>query len=77
MLLSSLDSTSLKLSLGGFGALLVGWYLVATLNQYIRLRHFRGPTSAAFSKWWLARCIGSGRANLALYEVTEKYGELL
>lgn len=53
---------------------LAAWTALSTWRQYIRLRQFKGPTLAAFSKWWLVKKVGGGRAYLDFWEVTQKYG---
>ena len=50
------------------------WSAVSTWRQYWRLRQFKGPTLAGFSKWWLIKRVGGGRAYLDFWEVTQKYG---
>jgi hypothetical protein len=55
---------------------LIFWSGISTWRQYSRLRDFKGPRLAGFSKWWLIRTVGSGRAYLDFWEVTKKYGKL-
>lgn len=50
------------------------WYFASTINQYLRLRHFKGPTIAGLTQIWLIRCVGGGRTHLDLQDVCEKYG---
>ncbi|KAH7192764.1 cytochrome P450 [Fusarium flagelliforme] len=52
------------------------WSALSTWRQYWRLRQFKGPTLAAFSKWWLIKRVGGGRAYLDFWEVTQKYGSI-
>ncbi|KAF4976804.1 hypothetical protein FZEAL_6585 [Fusarium zealandicum] len=59
------------------GGLLILWSGLSTWRQYNRLRDFKGPRLASFSKWWLVKTVGSGRAYLDFWEVTKKYGVLL
>lgn len=63
--------------LGGAVLLLIVSNTVSTVRQYYRLRHIKGPLLACFSKLWLLKRVGGGRAHLDLYEVCEKYGKLL
>lgn len=60
--------------LGVVVLLLLAWSVIATLRQYFRLRHFKGPFSTGISKLWLIRAVGGGRTHLDLYEACEKYG---
>ncbi|KAJ4175219.1 hypothetical protein NW754_005639 [Fusarium falciforme] len=55
---------------------LIFWSGISTWRQYNRLRDFKGPRLAGFSKWWLIRTVGSGRAYLDFWEVTKKYGSI-
>lgn len=50
------------------------WSALSTWRQYYRLRNFKGPRIAGFSKWWLVKRVGGGRAYLDFWEVTQKYG---
>ncbi|KAH8887290.1 pisatin demethylase [Thozetella sp. PMI_491] len=56
--------------------LFVLWSAASTVRQYYRLRHIKGPAGSGISKWWQIRKITSGRTQLDLYEVCQKYGEL-
>jgi hypothetical protein len=58
------------------GVLLLGvlTLVVQTIRSWYRLRHFKGPTLAAFSDLWLIRHVPRGTIHLDLFEVTEKYG---
>lgn len=62
---------------GAAALIFVVWYIVSTIRQYLRLRHFNGPTIAGFSQIWLIRCVGGGRTHLDLHEVCQKYGMLV
>ncbi|KAF7558832.1 hypothetical protein G7046_g5333 [Stylonectria norvegica] len=55
---------------------IVLWSLTSTLRQYNRLRDFKGPFIAGFSKWWLIKTVGGSRAYLDFWEVTRKYGSI-
>ncbi|RSL93864.1 hypothetical protein CEP52_012997 [Fusarium oligoseptatum] len=57
-------------------AVLIFWSGISTWRQYNRLRDFKGPRLAGFSKWWLIRTVGSGRAYLDFWEVTKKHGSI-
>ncbi|WZH43100.1 cytochrome P450 [Fusarium acuminatum] len=52
------------------------WSALSTWRQYNRLSNFKGPRLAAFSKWWLIKRVGGGRAYLDFWEVTKKYGSI-
>ncbi|OAA58727.1 Cytochrome P450 [Cordyceps fumosorosea ARSEF 2679] len=65
--------TSALFSILGF-ALVVS--LGTRLRQYWRLRHFKGPFLAGFSRLWLVRSTWSGRAYLDFWDVTCKYGSI-
>lgn len=58
------------------GLLVFVAYVVATLRQWARLRHFKGPALAGFSQLWLISCVGGGRTHLDLWEACKKYGKL-
>lgn len=46
-----------------------------TIRTWYKLRHFKGPSWAAFSKWWLVlHQVGRTRFHLEAYEVCKKYG---
>jgi hypothetical protein len=48
-----------------------------TIRTWYRLRYFKGPFWAAFSKWWLVRhVVGGGSFHLDSYDVCKKYGML-
>lgn len=49
--------------------------IVATIRQFYRLRHIKGPPIAGFSKWWLVSKVAGRRAHLDYYEVCQKYGK--
>ncbi|RSM20322.1 hypothetical protein CDV31_000817 [Fusarium ambrosium] len=57
-------------------AVLIFWSGISTWRQYNRLCAFKGPRLAGFSKWWLIKTVGSGRAYLDFWEVTKKYGSI-
>ncbi|KAI8274445.1 hypothetical protein K4K60_009683 [Colletotrichum sp. SAR11_57] len=52
------------------------WWLFSTVKQYLRLRHFRGPPLAAFSKLWHLKTVWGPKAHLDFYDVVKKYGNL-
>ncbi|RSL68941.1 hypothetical protein CEP54_002545 [Fusarium duplospermum] len=71
------DGLRPSIAIAGFlVAVLIFWSGVSTWRQYNRLRDFKGPRLAGFSKWWLIRTVGSGRAYLDFWEVTKKYGSI-
>ena len=54
-------------------------YIIVVATQSIliwyKLRHFKGPFWAAFSKWWLVQhAVGGSTFHLDAYEVCKKYG---
>lgn len=53
---------------------ITGLYLVQSFRSWYRLRHFKGPRFAAFSRLWLARHVAGGTMHLDFQEVNEKYG---
>lgn len=61
--------------LAGLGILTcVGLFAARTFWTWYRLRHIKGPFSAAFSNYWLVRHVAAGVMHLDLAEVCEKYG---
>lgn len=66
-----LDSRALAL----VAILFVVGYVVSTLYQWARLRHFKGPALAGFSQLWLISTVGGGRTHLDLWEACKKYGK--
>jgi len=50
-------------------------YIGNAVRVWYRLRHFKGPVSAAFSKFWILRSHLQQRVYLDVGEVCEKYGE--
>ncbi|GKU10634.1 unnamed protein product [Fusarium langsethiae] len=58
------------------GFLVIAVYVVTTLRQWTRLRHFKGPAFAGFSQLWLISCVGGGRTHLDLWEACKKYGDI-
>ena len=66
-----LDSRALAL----VAILFVVGYVVSTLYQWARLRHFKGPAFAGFSQLWLISTVGGGRTHLDLWEACKKYGK--
>jgi len=50
-------------------------YVGNAVRVWYRLRHFKGPISVAFSKFWLIRSHVQQRVYLDVGEVCEKYGE--
>lgn len=68
--------TSVTTGLVLLGAVVLS-YAASTLQQYYRLRNFKGPWSAGFSSWWHVRSVAGGRAYLDYWEVTQRYGQCL
>ncbi|KDN67099.1 putative cytochrome P450 [Colletotrichum sublineola] len=56
---------------------LIAYSIASIVNQYLRLRHIKGPPGAGFCKWWLVRAVGGGRLHLDFYEACEKYGSIV
>jgi hypothetical protein len=58
-------------------ALLFSAYLLfGRLQEYWRLRHFKGPATSGISWWWHSRAVLSGKAQEYYGDVTDKYGTL-
>jgi len=55
---------------------LATWHSVRVFRSWYRLRHFKGPTIAALTRFWLARKISAGGMHHDLQAVNEKYGKL-
>jgi hypothetical protein len=55
--------------------LLVLVYIGDAVRVWYRLRHFKGPTSVAWSKFWLVRSHIKQTIYLDVAEVCEKYGK--
>jgi hypothetical protein len=50
-------------------------YLVfSRLQDYWRLRHFKGPRTTGISWWWHSKAVLGGRAHEYYGDATEKYG---
>ncbi|KAL2061574.1 hypothetical protein VTL71DRAFT_6951 [Oculimacula yallundae] len=54
----------------------VAWHSVRVYRSWLRLRHFKGPTIAALTRFWLARKISAGDMHHDLQAANEKYGSL-
>jgi len=50
-------------------------YVGNAVRVWYRLRHFKGPISVAFSKFWIIRSHLQQRVYLDVGEACEKYGE--
>jgi hypothetical protein len=50
-------------------------YAAYTVCGWYRLRHFKGPFSTGFSRFWLARSHAAGSTYLELLDVSKKDGE--
>lgn len=57
------------------GIIILICYVVSTIRQWARLRHFRGPAIAGFTQLWLISKVGGGRTHLDLWEACKKYGQ--
>lgn len=55
-------------------ALLGLLYAAYSIHVWYRLRHFKGPFSSGFSRFWLVRNHANGRTYLELLDVCKKYG---
>lgn len=53
--------------------LYVLYSLITTITQWYRLRKFPGPTSAAFSTFWLARTLLTGRSPYIHADLVKKH----
>lgn len=71
--LANSEHPYLILSATAVAVFVAGWFLSA-VRQYQRLSHFKGPPSAAWSKWWLLKAVTGGEAYLDFWEVNKKYG---
>ncbi|RKK82857.1 hypothetical protein BFJ68_g16399 [Fusarium oxysporum] len=58
------------------GIIILICYVVSTIRQWARLRHFRGPAIAGFTQLWLISKVGGGRTHLDLWEACKKYGDI-
>jgi hypothetical protein len=61
-------------SIGVIGALLI-WTLFTRIRNWARLRHIRGPPTAAWSKFWLIRRQYSVRLLQHFRDVSKQYGK--
>ena len=55
--------------------LLILIYVGIAIRGWYRLRHFKGPFSVAFSKFWLIKSHVQQSVYLDVGEVCERYGE--
>ena len=62
------------LALGAVILLFLLASIISTVRQFFRLRQYKGPSVAGFSKWWMIKHVGGGRTHLDVYEVCQKYG---
>lgn len=67
--LVSLTAIAYSIVLGFVVALVINRFLV-----YRRLRHFKGPWLASFSKLWMMKCTFAGTMHLEVADVCAKYG---
>lgn len=54
--------------------LILAYHVLGRLEEYWRLRHFKGPATAGISWCWHSRAVFSGRSHEFYGNVTEKYG---
>jgi len=50
-------------------------FVVNRFLVYRRLRHFKGPWLASFSKLWMMKCTFAGRMHLEVADVCAQYGK--
>ncbi|KAF1947964.1 pisatin demethylase [Clathrospora elynae] len=55
---------------------IVAYFALGRIRQYLRLRHFDGPFSSGVSGLWLSKATISGQAPQYYGEVCEKYGPI-
>jgi len=67
---ASLTIIAYSITLGFVIALVVNRFLV-----YRRLRHFKGPWLASFSKLWMMKCTLAGTMHLEVADVCAQYGK--
>ena len=71
---SSHEIFSLKV-LASLAIILLATYIcIAWILQHRRLRHFRGPRSAAWSNLWLLRKMVGGEMHLDFYKAYKEHG---
>jgi hypothetical protein len=60
-----------------FVFLFSAYLVIGRLQEYWRLRQFKGPFTTGISWWWHSKAVIGGRAHEYYGDVTEKYGEYL
>lgn len=55
---------------------LVAFYVLRSIQTYLKLSHFGGHWSAGWSRIWLLRTQGSGQMNKIFTTINDRYGEL-
>jgi hypothetical protein len=69
----SVLSTGLRL-LPPIALLILAYHVLGRLEEYWRLRHFKGPATTGISWWWHSKAVISGKSHEYYGNVTEKYG---
>jgi hypothetical protein len=54
--------------------LILVYHVLGRLEEYWRLRHFKGPATTGISWWWHSKAVISGKSHQFYGDVTEKYG---
>ncbi|KKY16998.1 putative cytochrome p450 [Phaeomoniella chlamydospora] len=55
----------------------ITYYSITSVQAYWRLRHFKGPTLAAWSNLWYVRAVVSGKAHLYMADACRRYGPIV
>jgi hypothetical protein len=66
--------TLLSYLLPFFPAILIAWYVAASIQSWYRLRHIPGPFLGKFTYWYMLRTQASGNQHLTFKDVNSKYG---
>jgi len=56
-------------------AALVVYAAARTIQQYLALKQFQGPTIAGFTRLWLLKANSSGEMHKAFTDINNQYGE--
>jgi len=65
---------SLAILAGAAVAALVVYAAACTIQQYLALKQFKGPTIAGFTRLWLLRANSSGKMHKAFTDINNQYG---
>lgn len=50
-------------------------YIARTVQQYLALKQFSGPSAAGFTRLWLLQANTSGEMNKVFTQVNDQYGK--